>query len=159
MARADPRFRPLQKTRAARTSSLPAWSHFAHGADIGVRGTGRTRAEAFEQAARALFAVISRLDSIAASASVEIRCTAPRDDLLLVDWLNALIFRIAVDRMLFSRFEVQIEGDRLVARAWGEPIDAARHQPAVEPKGATYTALAVRRLDDGSWLAQCVVDV
>jgi SHS2 domain-containing protein len=41
----------------------------------------------------------------------------------------------------------------------GERVDVVRHEPAVEIKGATYTALRVERLDDGTWLAQCVVDV
>jgi SHS2 domain-containing protein len=35
----------------------------------------------------------------------------------------------------------------------------ARHQPAVEVKGATYTNLLVTHTPDASWLAQCVVDV
>jgi SHS2 domain-containing protein len=61
--------------------------------------------------------------------------------------------------MLFSRFDVHIAGDSLEADAWGEPIDVARHAPAVEVKGATLTELAVRREPDGRWLAQCVVDV
>jgi tRNA nucleotidyltransferase (CCA-adding enzyme) len=33
-----------------------------------------------------------------------------------------------------------------------------RHQPAVEVKGATYTALRVAPIE-GGWLAQTVVDV
>jgi len=47
----------------------------------------------------------------------------------------------------------------LQATAWGEPIEVARHQPAVEVKGATYTELAVKRDEEGRWVAQCVVDV
>ena len=39
------------------------------------------------------------------------------------------------------------------------PRDVARHEPAAEVKGATYTALAVEHRPDGRWLAQCVVDV
>jgi SHS2 domain-containing protein len=61
--------------------------------------------------------------------------------------------------MLFGRFEVMIEGTHLVGKAWGQPIDAGRQDLTVEPKGATYTALSVRQLDDGSWCAECVVDV
>jgi SHS2 domain-containing protein len=38
-------------------------------------------------------------------------------------------------------------------------VDVARHQPAVEIKGATYTELKVGRTDNGLWFAQCVVDV
>jgi tRNA nucleotidyltransferase (CCA-adding enzyme) len=60
--------------------------------------------------------------------------------------------------MLFSRFAVQIEGTRLSAAAWGEPVDVARHGPATEVKGATYTTLRVAR-EDGNWIAQTVVDV
>lgn len=139
--------------------SAGGWSHFRHGADIGVRGVGPTREAALEQAARALSAIVTDLDLVFPRNAVEIRCDAPNDAMLLVDWLNALIFRMAVDGMLFSRFEVKLDGCRLEARAWGEKVDRARHRPAVEPKGATYTELAVRRRQDGSWLAQCVVDV
>ena len=35
------------------------WEHFIHGADIGIRGIGRTKAEAFEQAALAMPAVMT----------------------------------------------------------------------------------------------------
>jgi SHS2 domain-containing protein len=54
---------------------------------------------------------------------------------------------------------VRLEGGQLSATAWGEPLDALRHRPAVEVKGATYTALSVARRNDGAWVAQCVVDV
>jgi tRNA nucleotidyltransferase (CCA-adding enzyme) len=80
--------------------------------------------------------------------------------LLLVDWLNALVFEMATRRMLFSRFRVVLrEGGKLDAIAWGEPLEVARHQPAAEVKGATYTALGVKRDAQGLWCAQCVVDV
>lgn len=138
---------------------VPSWEHFEHGADIGVRGVGRTPAQAFEQAALALTAVIADPATVAAGTPVDIACEAPDTELLFADWLNALVYEMQVRRMLFGRFEVSIEGTRLAARAWGEPVDIARHRPAVEVKGATYTQLAVRRLDDGNWLAQCVVDV
>ncbi len=137
----------------------PYWEHFEHGADIGVRGVGRTPAQAFEQAAVALAAVIADPATVAARTPVDVACEAPDVELLLADWLNALVYEMQVRKMLFGRFEVSIEGTRLAARAWGEAIDVARHRPAVEVKGATYTQLAVRQRDDGRWVAQCVVDV
>ncbi len=135
------------------------WEHFEHDADVGVRGRGATREQAFVQAALALVSAITDLALIAATVAIDVRCEAPDDELLLVDWLNALVYEMATRRMLFSRFEVAIRDGRLDARAWGEPLDAGRHRPAVEVKGATYTALRVAREDDGRWLAQCVVDV
>mgnify|MGYP000359689659 FL=1 len=85
-------------------------------------------------------------------------CKDTDQELLLVDWLNALIYETATRRILFSRFEVNIMDGQLTARAWGEPINIERHQPAVEIKGATYTELKVYQ-EQGQWIAQCVVDV
>lgn len=135
------------------------WEHFAHEADMGVRGVADSLAGAFEQAALAMTAVIADPDSIGCRDEVRIHCEAPDLELLLTDWLNALIYQMALRRMLFARFEVELAGVRLHARAWGEPVDVVRHRPAVEVKGATYTELAVYRRPDGSWVAQCVVDL
>lgn len=135
------------------------WEHFAHDADIGVRGLGSSKSEAFEQAATALTAVITDPRGVRPLAAVEIRCEAPDDELLFVDWLNALVYEMATRRMLFGRFQVRIADGALRATAWGEPVDATRHAPAVEVKGATYTSLRVARAPDGGWAAQCVVDV
>lgn len=132
---------------------------FAHGADIGVRGIGATRAIAFEQAALALTMVVGDPARIAPLSEADIACEAPSDAFLLLDWLNALIYEMSTRKILFGRFAVTIEGDRLRARAWGEPVDRARHAPAVEPKGATLTLLKVEHRNDGAWVAQCVVDV
>lgn len=134
------------------------WEHFPHGADVGVRGWGATPAEAFEQAACALTAVVTHVN-VEPLACIEVTCEAPDLELLFVDWLNAIIYEMAVRNMLFGRFVVQIEGGRLEGKLWGEPVDVLRHGPACEPKGATYTALRVARTPDGAWSAACVVDV
>lgn len=135
------------------------WEHFPHDADIGVRGLGATLEDTFEQAALALTAVIAEPETVAPKEITRLSCEAPDAELLLVDWLNTLIYEMATRNMLFSRFEVHLEGNRLTAQAWGETIDVARHHPAVEVKGATYTELKVARQSDGGWLAQCIVDV
>lgn len=135
------------------------WEHFPHQADIGVRGIGASKEEAFEQAALALTAVITDPKFVVAKEPIEVACEAPDDELLLVDWLNTLVYEIATRKMIFSRFEVHIDGSRLQARIWGEPIDVPKHQPAVEVKGATCTDLRVQQGQNSSWLAQCVVDV
>lgn len=140
-------------------STVPRWEHFPHEADVGLRGFGHTRAEAFEQAALALTAVIVDPGAVVCSQCIDIDCTAPDDELLLVEWLNALIYEMATRHLLFGRFELDLDGHRLRARAWGEPVDVARHEPTVEVKGATYTALEVATDAQGVWRAQCVVDV
>jgi len=135
------------------------WEHFPHQADVGVRGLGATPDEAFEQAAMALTAVIADPAGVMPKEAIRLSCEAPDAELLLVDWLNRLIYEMATRNMLFGRFEVHLEANHLVAQAWGEALEVARHHPAVEVKGATYTALKVAQQPDGGWLAQCVVDV
>ena len=135
------------------------WEHFEHKADVGIRGFGAAPAEAFAQCALALTAVITDPAKVASREFVAITCVASDLETLLLEWLNTLLLEMAIRKMLFNRFEVQIADGHLTATACGEPVDSVRHQPAVEVKAATYHALAVRQLDDGSWLAQCVVDV
>ena len=139
--------------------AIPSWEHFEHRADIGVAGFGATAAAAFEQAALGLSAIICDPATVVPECPVPIDCEEPDLELLFVDWLNAIIFEMAVRHMLFSRFQVRLDGARLRGEVWGERVDPARHQPAVEVKGATYTALSVRQETDGTWSARCVVDV
>ncbi|MBR9650515.1 archease [Thalassovita aquimarina] len=137
----------------------PGWSHFPHQGDVGVRGIGRSMAEAFENAARALTEVVAPLASIRSEQSVTVSCRATDPSILLLDWLNEVTYAMATRSMLFGEFHVRISGDVLKGEMRGEPVDRARHEPSVEPKGATLTELCVKQQPDGLWLAQCVVDV
>ena len=145
------------------SSALPTeqrreWEHFPHDADVGLRGWGATPAEAFEQAACALTAVVTQAE-VDPEVAVQVTCEAPDLELLFVEWLNAIIYEMAVRNMLVGRFSVRIEKGRLEGTLWGEPVDVERHAPACEPKGATYTALKVAKDTDGRWSAACIVDV
>lgn len=103
--------------------------------------------------------VITDASRVEVRERVNIACQAPDDEILLVDWLNALVYEMATRQMLFSRFEVHFDDHQLDGAAFGERVDLQRHQPAVEVKGATYTNLSVEQNPDGLWEAQCVVDV
>jgi len=135
------------------------WEHFHHQADIGVRGVGKSPAEAFEEAALALIAVMCQPDRIEAGEEIKINCEAPDAELLFIDWLSAIIYEVDTRGMLFGRFEVEIEGNKLSGAAWGEEIDHKKHKTIVEVKGATYAELKVACNENGHWVAQCVVDV
>jgi SHS2 domain-containing protein len=152
---------PLDRTRAHLTQqerSIPSWEHFSHDADVGLVGLGPTKAEAFRQAAFALTAVVTDPTLVRPATAVCVVCQAPNDELLLVEWLNALVYEMSVRSMLFGDFTVEIADGELRATAMGECVDPGRHEPAVEIKGATLTALRVESVA-GGWHAQCVVDV
>ncbi len=135
------------------------WQHYSHLADMGIRGIGPTKEQAFCQAALALTAIITDLQMVEPKEVVEISCEEQDDELLFVCWLNALIYEMATRCMLFSKFEVNIASHRLSGKAWGEKIDVKKHSPTVEVKAATYADLKVRQNKNGSWLVQCIVDV
>ncbi|HET8973011.1 MAG TPA: archease, partial [Pseudolabrys sp.] len=109
------------KTPVASPGKSPRWEHFPHAADVGVGGFGKTAAEAFEQGALALTAVVTAAE-IRPAVSVKVQCDAPDIELLFVEWLNAIIYEMAVRKMLFSRFAVKIDGTRLEGTLWGEPV-------------------------------------
>ncbi len=138
---------------------LGYWEHFTHQADVGIRGVGSTPAQAFEQAALALTAIITEPGLITPKTLVSVTAAADTDELLLVDLLNAIIFEMATKNLLFSRFHVTLLPGFLRASLWGEPVNREKHQPAVEIKGATYHILSLKQRDDGLWCAECVVDV
>jgi SHS2 domain-containing protein len=102
-----------------------SWELIPHGADVGVRGIGVSKAQAFEQAAVALTAVITDPMTVAAKECIEVSCEAPDDELLLVNWLNALIYEMATRKMLFGRFEVYLTDPN-----WGRRHGAKRWMPA-----------------------------
>jgi len=148
----------MMESAGKRAEPAAGWDLLPHDADVIVRGWGPAPEAAFEQAALALTAVVTDA-KVAGETAVTVTCEAANIELLLVEWLNAIIYEMAVRQMIFGRFEVRIDGTRLEGTLRGEPADQARHKPACEPKGATYTALHVAQDADRSWSAACVVDV
>jgi len=135
-----------------------SWEHYSHTADMGIRGFGAGMEEAFAAAALAMIAVSVDLKKIKPKQKVEIACKQPDNELLLIDWLNSLLYEMATRKMLFSKFEVSINGGQLTGKAWGEKLDLRRHNPAVEIKAATCSDLKVTKEKD-KWIAQCIVDI
>lgn len=131
---------------------------FEHGADIGVRGRGRTLPEAFANGARAMFSIIADdLDAVQPLEPVAVTASSYDLEGLFVSWLNALLAAADLERMLFCTFEVNISGLVVRGTAWGQKFEQGRDR-GVEVKGATFTEVRVQREGRG-WTAQCVVDV
>ena len=119
-------------------TSRAGWEHFPHDADVGVRGFGATPAQAFEQAALALTAVVTRAQ-VEPLSLVEVRCEAPDLELLFVEWLNAIIYEMAVRRMLFGRFDVTDRGHEARRRRCGASRSMSRGMPLLANRRARPT--------------------
>ncbi|MCC7487380.1 MAG: archease [Burkholderiales bacterium] len=132
-------------------------AYFEHDADVGVIGRGATVEEAFEDAARATFAIMADPASLMAEEAVTVEFEEADLEIALVRWLNALIAAAREHGLALARFWVERDGVRWRGGARGEPWRRGADR-GVEVKGATLTMLSVKQTDTG-WEARCVVDV
>ena len=130
-----------------------------HTADIGIVAYGTDMKQAFANAARGLFSLITELDAIAEKEHHDIKVTAPDREALLVNWLNELIYLFEAKEMLFNRFDItSITNTELRAAGYGEKIDLTKHELKTQVKAATYHMLKVEQTGSG-WKAQVIFDV
>lgn len=131
----------------------------AHTADIGIIARGKDMKEAFINAARGLFNIMAEPRGIEVKESVLVKVNALDREVLLVNWLNELIFQTSTREMLFKEFKISYLSDtELKATISGEKIDRSRHRVNREVKAATYHQLKVEETPDG-WLAQVIFDI
>jgi SHS2 domain-containing protein len=132
---------------------------FEHTADLGLRVTAPDLDTLFAEAAACLFsAVVEDPAAVRPQAEQAFEIAGADREYLLFDWLRELLYRFDADHLVFGTFEVRVRADGLSAKAWGEPLDPARHVLSHEVKAITYHELKVEKTPDG-WLAEVIVDI
>ncbi len=115
-----------------------------HTADAGIIARGADMKEAFANAARGLFSLITELEDVREVLHREIEVTAPDRESLLVAWLNELIYLFDTENILFKRFDISRLDDTLLrATGYGEKVDSRRHQLKLGVKATTYHMLKI----------------
>ena len=119
-----------------------------HTADVGIRAYGANIGQAFANAARALFSLITELEDIREVESRDIELTAADSENPLVEWLNELIYLFDTENLIFKRFDIpQLSETQLKATGYGEKADSSRHTIRMGIKAATYHTLKVEEND------------
>ncbi len=119
-----------------------------HTADVGIIAYGADISQAFTNAARALFSLITELDDVEEILHRDIELTAPDEESLLVEWLNELICLFDTENIVFKRFDVtKLNNTQLKARSYGEKVDSSKHRLKTGVKAATYHMLKVDKGD------------
>jgi SHS2 domain-containing protein len=130
----------------------------AHTADVGIRAYGVNINQAFANAARALFSLITELDDVEEFLHRDIELTAPDEESLLVEWLNELIYLFDTENIVFKRFDVtKLNNRQLKARSYGEKVDSSKHRLKTGVKAATYHMLKVDK--DNGYRIQVLFDI
>lgn len=128
-----------------------------HTADIGIAAYGADLAEAFANAAYALFSLMVDFEDVGDALCYEVEVTGEDREDLLVAWLNELIYLFEVENVLFKRFEIgEFDETRLKASCYGEKIDPERHKIKMAVKAATYHMLKVD--DEDGFRVQVLFD-
>jgi SHS2 domain-containing protein len=137
----------------------PPFETFDHTADVGIVARGATLSEAFANAAKAMFSLMIDIDRVGEREVRRVEVDADDREGLLVAWLAELLYISEVDNLVFSRFEVdEISDTRIVARAFGEPLDLERHDPKLMIKAVTRHMLQVAP-QDGGFQVRAILDI
>jgi SHS2 domain-containing protein len=130
-------------------------------ADVGYKAYGNTLEEAFENAALAMFEVITDTSKIEHEIERKIEVESEDECALLYDWLSEFLVMLDVDFLIFSKFKVKIEkkeeGFSLKGTAWGEEFNPEIHESRAEVKAVTYHMMDVKQ-DDGN-MVQVILDI
>lgn len=137
---------------------MKKWELFTHDADIGIRGLGNSLDEAFEMAGIAITAVVTDPNTIPTDVEVNLSINEADQDMLFFEWVNQIIYIMDTKKMLFSKFDIQMNNNSLNAKLYGQEVAKINGDFAVEIKGATFTELKVAK-ENEQWVAQCVVDI
>jgi SHS2 domain-containing protein len=135
------------------------WEHFEVEADVGVRGWGPTRADAFAQVTLGVFALLVSPDQLRPAERREVRAQADGPESLLVAWIDECLYVHDVEGFVAQSVEMTVCTDTLAHGVLhGEPVDPARHQLGTVVKGATHHQVAVV-VSDAVHEARIIVDV
>jgi SHS2 domain-containing protein len=121
-----------------------------HTADIIARAYGATIEEAFANAARAMFDIITGGSEIKAVDKHEFTVESIDLEGLLVGFLSQLIVLHETENVVLARFVVSLQDERhLHTVCLGEPFDPTRHGGGSPVKGVSYHMMEIEKGGQG----------
>ena len=120
-----------------------------HTADERVIAYGSTLEEAFENAALALFEVMTDTETIDHVIHDSYQIDGFDEPALLYSWLETFIVEFDVNLKIYSKFHVNItktgEQYHLTGQAWGETFQPTKHPSRSEVKAITYHEMEINK--------------
>jgi SHS2 domain-containing protein len=119
-----------------------------HTADVLVAAHGLNMAEAFENAALAMFEIMIDTSKVASVVEDAVEVEAEDEYALLYSWLEALLVKFEVNGVAYSQFKVSSfeetsDGFKLKAAIWGEKFNPEKHPQKVGVKAVTYHRMEI----------------
>ena len=154
------------ETRLTSKSHPASHRPLEHTADVGVEIDAPTRETLFAEAAVALADTLTPIAGVGASIERELEVAAANDELLVVDFLNEILFLFETEGLLVAESTVRLEGGdgdrpssvKLRAVLRGERYDESKHPLRSLVKAVTYHGLRVWR-EDERWMCHVLFDL
>jgi SHS2 domain-containing protein len=134
-----------------------------HTADVYIASYGETIKEAFENAAIALFEVMTDTKKIELNLEDSILVKAKDEQGLLYNWLEALLVNFEIKNRVYSKFKIlsfkkNTRSFSLKAKIWGETFDPKKHLQKVGVKAVTYHRMEIIKDQNGVTL-EFILDI
>jgi SHS2 domain-containing protein len=134
-----------------------------HTADAYIAAYGKDLAEAFENAAAAMFEVMTDIKKVKPEVEDYVEVEAADEYALLYNWLEELLVKSEINEMLYSKFEISelartADGFRLKAKIWGEKFNPEKHPQKVGVKAVTYHQMEIRK-EPGKTTVKFILDI
>ena len=143
--------------------SCPGFTTREHTADEFIEARGRSLEEALEQAAKAVFEVITDTSKVACRKEIEVTVEGYDLENLLYRWIEELLYYLDAEGLVFSNFraaKVKQDDDfyTLVAKGCGEKFNPLKHEHRTIVKAMTYAQMSIRK-EGSCWVLAFVVDI
>lgn len=138
-------------------SKIDKFRFLEHTADVKFQAFGKTKEEVFENAADAMFTVLS--DSIIEPKTKKsIKVSGKDDESLMYNFLEELLFLFDTEHFMAGEIKVKIKDNELTAEMKG---DDAKHYPMEDHvKAVTYNEMFIKQdKKEDKWVCQVVLDV
>lgn len=144
---------------------MKGFEFLPHTADIMIKSWGGSLEEAFSEAAKALFEIITDTKRVTPSTKIEIEICGYDLENLLYKWLEELLYHHDAHNMVFSEFYIEYinETDNekqycLHGKALGEKFDRDKHESRTVVKAITYHQMKIWR-ENNLYYLTVVVDI
>ncbi|MDK6028131.1 archease [Ignisphaera sp. 4213-co] len=138
----------------------------SHTADVLIKVWGESLETVFEEAAKAMFEVITDTSRVEPKNVVEISVCGYDVENLLYRWLEEMLYHHDSKNLVFGEFHVKriysVSNEEkmlcLDGYVKGEEFQHEKHEPRTVVKAVTYNEMRIWR-ENGKWYATFVVDI
>lgn len=140
------------------------WEEFDHPADIGIKVWADSFVKLVLESGIAFSELTTNVETIQSTIEHHILVDAEELDLLLVEFLNELLFLLETKDFIATAFKASeyfVDTDRLIfsTTAIGGLWEKEKHESKAKIKAVTYHELEVRMVKSNKWFAKVIFDV